>query len=963
MRPVQDSIADLGIDPERGHDAASAAESRRRYGSNRLTPLPVEPAWRKFLAKFDEPIIKILLGAALLKFVIDLFDSQHGGTAMLGTVALILVLIVLVAGTAIRALRPWLPAAMFVTGAALALGGSLATGAVLAEGLAVMIAVALATGVSFYSEHKSDREFEVLNARTTDRMVTVIRSGLPSSLPMEEVVVGDVVIIEAGDEIPADGRVLSATTLFIDQSLLTGESEAVEKQAISTIGPESSDQPDCLFRGTTVAQGNGHLMVTSVGDATQLGQLAQAMSDDDTAQRIRQRLHASHETTPLQQKLQRLANLISRVGYVAAGAIFIAFVAADLWRGQIAWPFHNGVFQPDVLRRGIGELLQAFVVMVVIIVVAVPEGLPMSVTVSLALAMRKMTRANSLVRRMVACETIGSATIICTDKTGTLTQNRMKVERVGVLGDQQMAEEWIARNAALNSTANLEVRGGKPATLGNSTEGALLLWLRERSQDHTIIRSSVAVLRREPFSSETKRMTTVAQFDGVETSLVKGAPESLLEATTHFIGPSGKATPWTNDSRDKALQFMTEATASAMRTLGFAHSEKHGGRETLVYDGHVAIRDPLREDVPAAIQECNDAGIAVVMITGDNLGTAKSIARDAGLLKDDDAVLLTSDDFNALSDEQAKAQLPRLRVLARAKPLDKLRLVKLLQSQGHVVAMTGDGTNDAPALKRADVGLSMGQSGTEVAKEASDIVLLDDSFATIVQAVHWGRALYENIQRFLQFQLTINVSALVIAFLGTILLGTQPPFTVLQMLWINVIMDTFAAVALCSEPPRPGLMKLPPKKRDEDILTSAMKSTIFTTALFYIVVMLILLVGMAHKKWFAGDGTKSELEPFTLRQVTIFFTAYVLFQVWNLINCRSLTPDMSGWTRIGRNRAFLAIAGLTLLGQILIVTYGGKVFDVSPLHWTDWLILAVATSSVLTFAELARWWQRHRGTS
>jgi Ca2+-transporting ATPase len=963
MEPVIDSWADLGVDPSRGHDAASAAESRRRFGSNRLTPLPVEPAWRKFLAKFDEPIIRILLAAALLKFVIDLYDSQHGGSAMLGTAALAFVLAVLVIGSVVHVLREWLPAAMFAAGAILAIVGFATIGSAVAEGLAVMIAVALATGVSFYSEHKSDREFEVLNARSAEHLVTVLRSGMPSSIPLEEVVVGDVVILDAGDEVPADGRVLLADALHIDQSLLTGESEPVTKEATTLFGPESSESPHCLFRGTTVSQGHGQMIVTAVGDTTHLGQLAQSLSNDSTGQRIRQRLLASHEVTPLQLKLQRLARLISRVGYVAAGAIFIAFVAADIYRGRLAWPFDGGTFQPEVFREGVSELLQAFVVMVVIIVVAVPEGLPMSVTVSLALAMRKMTRAKSLVRRMIACETIGSATIICTDKTGTLTQNRMKVERVGTLGDSATAEEWIARNAALNSTANLELRDGRDAILGNSTEGALLLWLRQRSLDHTIIRSSCAILCREPFSSETKRMTTLVSFAGQECSLIKGAPEVLLAETTHFTGPGGTAIPWNESARAQAQQFIAEATASAMRTLGFAHSEVHNGRTILVYDGQVAIRDPLRDEVPDALHKCQAAGIAVVMITGDNLGTARSIAADAGLLADETSLLWTSDDFNALSDEQAIAQLPRLRVLARAKPLDKLRLVKLLQAQGHVVAMTGDGTNDAPALKRADVGLAMGQSGTEVAKEAGDIILLDDSFATIVNAVHWGRALYENIQRFLQFQLTINVSALVIAFLGTILLGTQPPFTVLQMLWINVIMDTFAAVALCSEPPRPGLMKLPPKRRDDDILTPTMKRTILTTALFYIVVMLTLLLGMARHRWFADDGVASEIDPFTYRQATIFFTTYVLFQLWNLVNCRSLTPEMSGWTRIGRNRAFLGIAALILIGQILIVTYGGRIFNVSPLHWTDWALLLVATSTVLVFAEFARWWQRLRGAS
>jgi Ca2+-transporting ATPase len=913
------------------------------------------------LDKFDEPIIKILLAAALMKFVIDLYDTTHHGSAQYGSAALGLVVLVLAAGTLIRPLREWLPSGLFVTGMILAVVGSYLTGVVLAEGLAVMIAVALATGVSFYSEYKSDREFEVLNARTTERSVTVLRDGQPRSVPLDEVVDGDVVLVEAGDEIPADGRVLTATDLHVDQSLLTGESEPVEKTASASREGGEFERPDSVFRGTTVSQGDGRVLITAVGDETQLGRLAQALGDDGAGERVRRRLNVSQEQTPLQLKLEKLARLISKVGYLAAGAIFIAFVAADLWRGRIVWPFTNGQFQPEIFRAGIAELLQAFVVMVVIIVVAVPEGLPMSVTISLALAMQKMTRAKSLVRRMVACETIGSATIICTDKTGTLTQNRMKVERISsATGPLHSAsEEWIARNAALNSTAHLESRDGQSITLGSSTEGALLLWLRERDRDHTILRSTWAISRRETFSSETKRMTTVIRQGGKEIKLVKGAPEVLIAATTHWLDDNEQPRAWTPRDRAAAEAFLKDATANAMRTLGFAHSID----EQLIYDGQVAIRDPLRPDIADAIERCSAAGIAVIMITGDNPETARSIAADAGLLKDSDASVLTSDEFNTQSDEQIIQVLPRLRVLARAKPLDKLRLVKLLQKQGHVVAMTGDGTNDAPALKRADVGLSMGKSGTEVAKEASDIVLLDDSFATIVRAVHWGRALYENIQRFLQFQLTINVSALVIAFLGTILLGTQPPFTVLQMLWINVIMDTFAALALCSEPPRPGLLQRPPKRRDEDILTRDMWRTILSTAGFYVVVMLILLIGMSRWHWFAGDGAKSELEPFTFRQATIFFTAYVLFQVWNQINCRSLTPYASGLKRIFRNPTFLAITALTLAGQILIVTFGGSVFNVTPLSILDWLWLGLATSSVLVFAELTRWFQRMKGSS
>jgi Ca2+-transporting ATPase len=949
------------VDASAGLSADAVAESRRRHGSNRLTPLPREPAWRKFLGKFDEPIIKILLAAALLKFVVDLSDSAHGGSMRLGLAALAFVLVLVATGLAVRPLRHWLPALLFGAGGVLAVAGTLATGAVLAEGLAVMVAVALATGVSFYSEYKSGREFEVLNARTTEHTVKVVRDGQAATVPLDDVVVGDVVLLDTGDEVPADGRLLAATELHIDQSLLTGESEPVEKSADAAEAAE-------VFRGTTAIQGIGRMVVTAVGDATQLGRLARSLSDDGAGDRIREKLNARLELTPLQQKLERLANLISRVGYVAAVAVFLAFLAADVARGRIAWPFDADGFRADVFRSGLGELLQAFVVMVVIIVVAVPEGLPMSVTVSLALAMRKMTRASSLVRRMVACETIGSATIICTDKTGTLTQNRMTVVRVNggepaAFQPRGAGVDWLAINAAVNSTAHLERTAGAVVPLGNSTEAALLLWLADQGLDYRALRSSAVVRRQEPFSSERKRMTTVVEVDGRPAVLVKGAPEYLMGHCDRCLDPGGRVLPWSDAARAAVAAAYADAAAHAMRTLAFGHADGDDADAALIFDGHVAIRDPLRAEVPDALARCRKAGIEVLMITGDNPVTARAIAADAGLLDVADPVVLTSDEFNALSDEQLIALLPRLRVLARAKPLDKLRLVNLLQARGHVVAMTGDGTNDAPSLKRADVGLSMGKSGTEVAKEASDIVLLDDSFATIVRAVEWGRALYENIQRFLQFQLTINVSALAIAFLGTLMTGTQPPFTVLQMLWINVIMDTFAAIALCSEPPRPGLMRGPPKRRDDDILTRPMKVTILTTAVFYIVVMLGLILGMRAYGWFAGDGTASAIEAFSFRQATIFFTTYVLFQVYNQINCRSLTPKVSGLVGLHRNPLFLVITALTLAGQMLIVTFGGRLFNVEPLSARDWLTIAAATSSVLVFAEAVRWLRRNFGSA
>jgi P-type Ca2+ transporter type 2C len=822
----------------------------------------------------------------------------------------------------------------------------------------VMIAVALATGVAFASEYRSDREFESLNATKDSIRAKVLRGGSVRLLPLEDLVVGDRIALEAGDEIPADGRPIAANELAVDQSLMTGESEPVSKSIAAE--SEENDDPSaewCLHRGTQVVGGAGAMLVTNVGDDTMLGQIARRLGGADAepgerTDRVHRKLALDRESTPLQEKLERLARLISKVGYLAAVAIFVALVARGLHAGELRWPGPED--RPvDVVLANFRALLGYFVYMVIVVVVAVPEGLPMSVTVSLALAMRKMTRANSLVRQLVACETIGSATVICTDKTGTLTRNQMTVVRVE--GDSPI----LRLNAAVNSTAQLTEKDGQPVVIGNSTEGALLLWLKSQGDtDAERLRSELPILHQSTFSSKSKRMTTVVERDGRIVVLVKGAPELLLAECESIAR-----------SKSEIEAQLTDASALAMRTLGFAHRILPEGTSAddvaalrssgelergLRFDGFAGIRDPLRDDVPDAIGECRRAGIAIIMVTGDNAETARAIARDAGLFAPSRDLVLTSADLKRMSDDELKADLPRLAVIARAQPLDKYRLVQLLQQEGHVVAMTGDGTNDAPSLRKADVGLAMGLSGTEVAKEASKIVLLDDSFATIAKAVRWGRALYENIQKFIVFQLTINVSALAIALLGPFL-GFRPPFTVLQLLWINVIMDTFAAIALCSESPRRQLMDLPPKRRDENILNRSMLTTIGVSASFFIVAMISLLLGMQYEDWFAGHGEVSgEFFPLTVRQATIFFTVYVLFQFWNQINCRSLDPRSSGLAGLHRNRPFLIVSGLTLLGQILIVTFGGRIFQVEPLKLFDWLVILAATSSVVIFTELVR---------
>lgn len=994
---------------EGGLTEEAIARSRQTFGVNRLTPLPREPIWKKFLEKFDEPIIKILLAAALLSMAVDLFRPPLEAARYLAGGLVVCLALAGLAATHVLGRREWIPSLLFLTALVLWPVG-LATGHASYDGLAVMIAVVLATGVAFLSEYKSDREFEILNARKDALHIKVIRGGQFQTLPLEEVLVGDRVVLETGDEIPADGWVIQATDLYVDQSLMTGESEPVRKRAQSdqetADGPE---QPGCLYRGTQVVEGVGEMLVAEVGDHTYLGQIARRLTSeageaeaeagapgDDQQRRVKHKLTIAKEYTPLQQKLEHLAGLISRIGYGAAAAIFLALLIRGVFTGVLRWPA-SAADLVDIAA----VLLDYFLYMVIIIVVAVPEGLPMSVTVSLALAMRKMTRANSLVRQLVACETIGSTTVICSDKTGTLTQNKMRVARLSwdgqalernqAAGSRLRASfpearaitplDWIVLNAAVNATANLEEKNGALVPVGSSTEGALLLWLHEGGVEYPTLRLQFPPVYQVHFSSERKRMTTVIRHGGRLVALVKGAPEWLLEQATDYLASDGSVRPLTPELRTATAALLAAAATQAMRTLAFGqvvlpadaradgddlHALRDVLEEGLVYSGFVAIRDPLREDVREAVAECRRAGIEVKMITGDNIETARAIGTEIGLLDRPDALVLTSAEFHALDDAAVKERLPRLRILARAQPLDKLRMVTLLQELGEVVAVTGDGTNDAPALKRADVGLAMGRAGTEVAKEASKIVLLDDAFSTIVKAVRWGRSLYENIQRFLQFQLTINVSALVIAFLGP-LVGVKPPFTILQLLWINVIMDTFAAIALCSEPPRPGLMRVPPKRRDDNILTKPMLGTIATTAAFFIVVMLALLLGMRGMPgdpeqgipelhgWFAGAGPwSSEFPVLTVRQATIFFTVYVFFQVWNEINCRSLVPEVSGFRGLRRNPIFLGVVGLIVLGQVLIVTLGGAVFQVEPLALGDWLAIAACTSSVLLYGEVIR---------
>ncbi|MFZ9824139.1 MAG: calcium-translocating P-type ATPase, PMCA-type [Gemmataceae bacterium] len=981
MNTLQEIVALFPDCKTKGLSSAQAETSRKRFGANHLTPIPSVPIWLRFLEKFDEAIIKILLAAAILSFFIELFQASELIYGWIGLATLIILFLPAFIHTKTRHIAP--AGLAFFSFPLILLG--IISGHTPIEGIAVMVAVILATGVAFLSEWKSDREFEKLNQNRQNIRVKVYRDGTVRNTTLDEIVAGDLIVLATGDELPADGIVLQANSLEIDQSLLTGESEPVEKSPFTENQPSMDPMnPFSVFRGTQVISGTGTFLVLATGDTTMIGTIASHLgsektpSDTSLESRLLGKLSSHQATTPLQEKLEVLAGQISNAGYIAAVAIFLTLVVRGTWfttPAEIFLPANS-----TELFEVFHKLLRYLMYMVIIIVVAVPEGLPMSVTISLALAMRKMTRANSLVRQLVACETIGSATIICTDKTGTLTLNRMTVEKI-ISGDgtihslgsqpfKPMASEngtipihpteWMTLNAGLNSTAHLDSNG---AGLGNSTEAALLVWLNQHGVDYRKLREKTNIMGQNSFSSERKWMDTTIQIMESSFRLVKGAPEIILAECQHYMASDGMIKPITPKERALLENVIFALASQGNRILGTAFEDtslKNIEIGRLVLTGFYAIRDPLRSDVKEAIAACQDGGIQILMITGDNPNTAVAIAKEAGLLKNPEHEVLTSSSMAQMTDMELSEKLAQTHVLARAKPLDKYRVIRLLQEKGHVVAVTGDGTNDAPALKKADVGLAMGISGTEVAKEASKIVILDDSFSTIVKAVLWGRSLYENIQRFLQFQLTINLSALIIAFIGP-LIGIRPPFTILQLLWINVIMDSFAAIALCSEEPDPNLLKLPPKKRNESILSRAMLWNIATTGLFMVVVMIALLLGMKHFHWLSGDqlpNTAWEFAPLNEHQISMFFSGYVLMQVWNMINCRSLRPGQGVFRGILRNKAFLAIMATIVVVQLLIVQTGYKTFMVTPLGLFDWLAILVCSSVILAFGYLNRFLQK-----
>ena len=885
----------------RGLTKQEVEESRRLHGENVLTPPKKASLWSQFLEKFEDPIIRILLVAWLLSMII-------------------------------AGVHCWGPEAKGFTA--------------FLEPIGIFFAIMLASCVGFFFEVKANKAFDILNTVNDDILVKVIRDGNICQIPKKEVVVGDIVVLETGEEIPADGHLLEAISLQINESTLTGEPIISKTTNEADFDTEATYPSNVVMRGTTVVDGHGVMQVEKVGDATGYGKVYEGSQIESDVE------------TPLQIQLKGLASVISKAGYTIAGVTFIAltvkFLLSDSFPGMPAM---------DI----IAHILNYFMVAVTLIVVSVPEGLPMSVTLSLALSMNRMLKTNNLVRKMHACETMGATTVICTDKTGTLTQNQMQVYQTNFynLKDQKLGEDelsnLIKEGISTNSTAFLDFSEEKVKTLGNPTEAALLLWLNGQHQNYLELRENATILDQLTFSTERKYMATIVQSPllGKKVLYVKGAPEIVLANSNRVaIDRTYKTVAECKAGIEKQL---LDYQNQAMRTLGFAYQIIEDGMDEtffvegrlhdtdLTYLGIVAISDPVRADVPPAVQSCLDAGIDVKIVTGDTPGTAKEIGRQIGTWKanDTDRNIITGPAFEALSDQEALDRVLDLKIMCRARPTDKQRLVQLLQQKGAVVAVTGDGTNDAPALKAAQVGLSMGD-GTSVAKEASDITIIDNSFSSITRAVMWGRSLYRNIQKFLLFQLTINVAACLIVLLGS-LLGTESPLTITQMLWVNLIMDTFAAGALASLPPNERVMKDKPRRSGKDgdfIITRPMAYNIFGVGFAFVVILMGLLF-----YFHAQDGL-------TPHDLSWFFSFFVMLQFWNMFNAKAFMEGRSAFANLKDSKSFLLVALLILIGQYLIVTFGGEMFSVIPLSLKDWAIIIGSSSLVLWIGELFRLFKR-----
>lgn len=832
----------------RGLSASEVEESRKIHGENVLTPPARTSLWKLYAEKYRDPIIQILLVAATVSLILAFVEND------------------------------------FV------------------ETIGIFVAIFLATTVGFYFERDAARKFNVLTALTDEQPVKVRRDGQVMEIPRRDVVVGDIVLIEVGDEVPADAQLMESVDLQIDESSLTGE-PITTKHADPCKEQNKSTYPvNIILRSTMVMSGQGVAVVRAVGDETEIGKVARKSAETTDIK------------TPLNIQLSKLAKLVSKVGAGVSILAFVAFLLHDILTNPAVWHSTDYLLMAETV-------LKYFMMAVTLIVMAVPEGLPMAVTLSLALNMRRMLKSNNLVRKLHACETMGAVTVICTDKTGTLTQNRMTVgDMLIVDGD----EREMAIAIAANTTAELNGDEG----IGNPTEVALLNWMRKEGFDYAELRREHPVVERQPFSTERKYMSTTVPGG---TRFIKGAPEIIM-----------KYCDMTDEQRADISKRLADYQHKAMRTLAFARGCR--------LQGITAISDPIREDVPVAVSACGNAGIEVKIVTGDTAATAAEIGRQIGVCDErtPEAAFITGTEWAALSDDEAYERAEQIRVMSRAKPTDKQRLVELLQRRGHVVAVTGDGTNDAPALNYAHVGLSLG-SGTSVAKEASDMTLLDDSFGSIANAVMWGRSLYRNIQRFLFFQLVVNLAALLLVLGGSVV-GTEMPLTVTQILWVNLIMDTFAAMALASLPPSREVMTERPRKQSDFIISNSMaRGIIFCGTAFFVLMLIYLIIVESH-------GTAGV----DIHELTIFFTTFVMLQFWNLFNAKCLGSHHSAFRRLWADKGLGLVLLIILGGQWFIVTFGGKMFRTVPLSATEWLTIIGATSVVLWFGELWRWGLRLR---
>lgn len=899
---------------EKGLNDQQVALNREKFGKNELTPPAKTPLWKQFLEKFSDPIIRILLIAWILSIGVATYQVYTGAEGA---------------------------NAFF-------------------EPIGILVAIILATGIGFAFEVSANRKFDILNQIGDETAVKVVRNKQITEIPKKEVVVGDIILLNTGDEVPADGILIESVSLQVNESSLTGEPMANKFADPEKNDPRATYPSNMALNGCTVIEGHGVMEVKQVGDATEYGKVYKGAQIENDIE------------TPLNIQLEKLARLVTIISYTIAALIIILRCIS----------FFTGDHATDWISIG-QYALNSIMIAVTIIVVAVPEGLPMSVTLSLAMSMKRMLTANNLVRKMHACETMGATSVICTDKTGTLTQNQMQIEETHffalseqTLGGNNEIDTLVSESIALNTTANLSTNEkGRATVIGNPTEGALLLWLTGQNVQYETLRRNIPIIEQLTFSTERKYMATVVKSPatGKRILYVKGAPEILLKICDkiHLQEGTKAIEPHIADIEKELLGFQNRA----LRTLALAYAEvdetgcfadgrlRNDLRLTLL--GIAAIADPVRQDVPEAIQSCLNAGIKVKIITGDTQATAREIGRQIGLWKpeDTDANITTGEQVAAMSDEELTTRVQDLKIIARARPLDKERLVKALQRNGEVVAVTGDGTNDAPALNAAQVGLSMGD-GTTVAKEASAITILDNSFTSINKAVLWGRSLYRNIQRFIVFQMTINVAACLIVLLGAVL-GTESPLTVTQMLWVNLIMDTFAALALASLPPDPHVMLEKPRPLSAHIITPGMGRVIITTGLLFVALLFGLLqyfnyndiTAFSQIEWqhlfdnyfrFDNHGVLSQYE------LSLFFTIFVMLQFWNMFNAKAFATGTSAFASLRKSTGFIGVGLLIIVGQILIVTFGGEMFSVTPLSIDDWWQLILTTSVVLVVGEVIR---------